>query len=101
MDIQVKFILVWRGRGIFALASLILPTLLLAIVINWSMSAAILCYGIGAVVAGIACVYFGGEWNQGSGEHMMYWIPLEIWGWIWGLLGIVMSIVGVVKMMSH
>jgi len=99
LDVKFRFFLVWRGWGPLALASLILPTALLAIVIQWSIPAAMLSYGIAAVVAGAVCIYCRNEWNQGSGEHMMYWIPLEIWGWLWIVLGAVLSITGIVKLM--
>jgi hypothetical protein len=57
---------------------------------------ALLCLGLSAIAGGIVCRHFGLKWNQGSGFHMMYWIPLEIWGWIYivggGLFGILAAV---------
>ena len=64
---------------------------------NWNMTAANLCFGVGTIVAELACRHFGMEWNQGNGYHMMYWIPLEIWGWIYTILGgpfVILAVVG-------
>ena len=43
---------------------------------------AIGCFGGSLVARGWACRHYGLKWKKGSGFHMMYGIPLEIWGWI-------------------
>ena len=48
---------------------------------------AMLSGGFAMLTGGIVCRHYGRKWNQGSGFHMMYWIPLEIWGWIYLVFG--------------
>jgi hypothetical protein len=43
-------------------------------------------------MGGLDCRYFGLKWNEGSGYHMIYWIPLEIWGWLFIWVGGVNSV---------
>jgi len=79
-----------------ALAALIPSYAVLALVMQWNMRAAWACLGVSTMISGAVCVYFGQEWNEASpGYHMMYWIPLEIWGWLWIVLGIVFVILAI------
>jgi hypothetical protein len=35
------------------------------------------------VVAGAVCVYFGNRWNRPVVEHSFYFVPLQVWGWVY------------------
>src|SRR6516162_7759210 len=39
--------------------------------------------GLSAGGGGLVCRRLGRRRSQGSGFHMLYWIPLEFWGWIY------------------
>jgi hypothetical protein len=80
-------IFVWRGWGPVALVAAFLPLASCGGLMDWNPDVAFLCFGLSTVAGGLACRYLGLKWNQGSGFHMMYWIPLEIWGWIYIALG--------------
>jgi hypothetical protein len=80
-------IFIWRGWGLLALVAAFLPLASCAGLMDWSPLAALLCCVDTAVAGGMICRHYGRKWNQGSGFHMMYWIPLEIWGWIYISLG--------------
>ncbi len=92
--------LVWRGWGLLAIVAAFLPLASCAGLMDWNPLIAILCCGSTAVASGIICRHYGRKWNQGSGFHTMYWIPLEIWGWIYIVFGgffALLSAAGLVK----
>ncbi len=76
-------IFVWRGWGPVAVVAVFLPLASCAGLMDWNPMVAILSFGVSLVAGGLACRHYGLKWNQGSGFHTMYWIPLEIWGWIY------------------
>jgi hypothetical protein len=69
-----------------------LPLASCAGLMDWNPLVALLGAGLAAFAGGLACRHYGLKWNQGTGFHMMYWIPLEIWGWVYmiggGLFGL-------------
>jgi hypothetical protein len=81
------FFFVWRGWGPLAAVAVFLPLASCAGLMDWNPMVALLTFGIATIAAGVVCRHFGRKWNQGSGFHMMYWIPLEIWGWIYVIVG--------------
>lgn len=80
-------ILVWRGWGLLAVVAAFLPLASCGGLMDWNPLVALLCCGVTAVAGGMICRHYGRKWNQGSGFHMMYGIPLEIWGWIYIVFG--------------
>jgi hypothetical protein len=73
-------IFVWRGWGPLGLIALVLPLASCAGLMDWNPLAAMLGFGATLLGGGLVCRSYGRKWNQGSGLHMMYWIPLEVWG---------------------
>jgi hypothetical protein len=59
---------------------------------DWQPQAAMLGSGATLLGGGLVCRYYGRKWNKGSGFHMMYWIPLEIWGWLYIVIGAFFSV---------
>ena len=81
-------IVVWRGRGLVALAAAILPLLPCAGLVDLNNPALyFIAPGGASILVGLVCWRLGKRWNQGSGYHSLYWIPLETWGWIYMVLG--------------
>jgi hypothetical protein len=81
------FLFVWRGWGAIAAVATFLPLGSCVGLLDWNPMVAILCFGVTQVGGGLACRHYGLKWNQGSGFHSMYWIPLEVWGWIYIAVG--------------
>src|SRR5688572_17019901 len=81
------WIFVWRGWGPVAVVAAFLPLVSCAGLLEWNPMLAMLCFGITLLLGGLICRHYGVKWNQGSGFHSMYWIPLEIWGWIYIVCG--------------
>ncbi len=93
-------LIVWRGWGLVAAVATFLPLASCAGLMDWNPTVASVCGGVSLVVGGLTCRHFGLKWNQGSGFHMMYGIPLEIWGWIYIILGgffVMLETLGLVK----
>ena len=80
-------IFVWRVWGPVAQVAAFLPLACCSGLMSISPPVAILCSALAFVAGGLVCRYYGLKWNQGSGFHSMYWIPLEIWGWIYIAVG--------------
>lgn len=78
---------VWRGWGPVALVALILPLASCAGLMDWNPLVATTSFGWSLLAGGLVCRHYGRKWNEGSGTHMMYWIPLEYWGWCYIILG--------------
>lgn len=80
-------ILIWRGWGLLAVVVLF-PLLascggLTDVEPRWLFQVAnALCL----LVAGVICVHFGTRWNRPVVEHSFWFIPLQIWGWIYTAL---------------
>jgi len=61
-------------------------------------------HAVGALVGGVLgligaylCIGFGRRWNERENIHTMYWIPLQIWGYIIipiALFGLASGVVG-------
>jgi hypothetical protein len=94
-------IFVWRGRGPMALGAAFLPLASCGGLMDYHPGVALLCCGISAVAGGLVCRHYGLKWNRGSGFHMMYWIPLEIWGWIYILGGGLFSILAAIGLVRQ
>lgn len=88
-------IFVWRGWGPLALVALFVPLASCGGLMDWNPVAAIAVTGLTMVAGGLACRHYGRKWNQGSGFHMMYWVPLEYWGWVYIVLGGFYGLLGV------
>jgi hypothetical protein len=90
-------IFVWRGWGPIALAGAILPLLLFGWLTKDKSSFALAGMGVALLAGGLGCVYLGQKWNQGMGLHSMYGVPLEVWGWGYVVVGVVLGAIGVVE----
>jgi hypothetical protein len=86
------FIFVWRGWGPLAAVALLAPCLACAGLLDWSPPIAMLCGGLALLIGGLVCRHYGRKRNQGTGYHMMYWLPLEYWGWIYIVFGAIFFI---------
>jgi hypothetical protein len=92
--------LVWRGWGPVAVVATFLPLASCAGLMDWQPMVAMAGCGLSLLAGGLVCRHYGLKWNRGSGFHMMYWIPLEIWGWIYIVVGggfAVLAVVALVK----
>jgi hypothetical protein len=85
---QETMYVIWRGWGPLALAVLILPAASCSGLTAWNPPVAFLAFGTTLAGGGWVCRHFGRKWNQGSGKHMMYWVPLEIWGGLYYGIGL-------------
>lgn len=85
----MKVFVVWRGRGPLALAVAILPLASCAGLWEINPTVALVAATFSFMLGGYLCWYLGHRWNGGSGYHMLYWIPLEYWGWLYGVAGVV------------
>jgi hypothetical protein len=84
---RVAMLFVWRGWGYFGLGALFIPLASCAGLTDWNPVAAITLSGLTLAAGGLACRHYGQKWNQGSRFHMIYWVPLECWGWVYIVLG--------------
>jgi hypothetical protein len=54
--------------------------------------------------AGAVCVHYGTRWNRGGTGHSFYFIPLQVWGWVYlaalGLFAAVAFGGGIVRMIQ-
>ncbi len=80
-------ILVWRGWGPLALAALILPAASCAGLMEYSPILSIAAFGVTLLAGGVACVWCGHRWNDGAWDHTLYWLPLQVWGWLYVVIG--------------
>jgi hypothetical protein len=87
-------IFVWRGWGPLALVALLLPLASCAGLMDWHPVAAGTLAGWTLAAGGLACRHYGRKWNRGSNLHMLYWIPLEYWGWAYLVLGGALGLLG-------
>jgi hypothetical protein len=80
-------IFVWRGWGPVVLVALFLPLASCAGLMDWHPIAAMGVGSAALLAGGLACRHLGRRWNQGSGYHMMWWVPVEAWGWVYIVVG--------------
>lgn len=92
---------VWRGWGLLALVPTFLPLASCAGLMDWNPMWAMICFGVSLFAGGLACRHYGKKWNQGTGIHMMYFIPLEIWGWIYIIMGGTLGTLGAVILVKQ
>lgn len=77
-------ILIWRGWGLLAVVALF-PMLascggLITVEPFWIF---MLAWALSMLFAGGVCVYCGTRWNRRGVEHSFYFVPLQVWGWIY------------------
>jgi hypothetical protein len=94
-------IFVWRGRGLLGLIALFLPLASCAGLLDWNVQVASLAGSITLLIGGLVCRHYGRKWNQGSGFHMLYWMPLEIWGLVCIIVGALFSLLAVIGLVEH
>lgn len=88
-------LLIWRGWGLLAVAALF-PLLascagLISVEPKWIF---LLAASLSLLLAGVVCVYCGTRWNRRGVEHSFYFVPLQVWGWVY------MAIVGSFAVMA-
>lgn len=77
-------IVIWRGWGALALFVMV-PVVgscagLTGREPGWLLPAAL---GVTLLAGGAACAYYGTRWNRPFVEHTLYFIPLQVWGWVY------------------
>ena len=93
------FFFVWRGWGLIALAGVIGPLLVFGWLTKEGSSFALAGMGVVLLVLHL-CAYLGKKWNQGMGLHSMYGVPLEVWGWGYVVVGVVLGVIGVAEVVK-
>jgi hypothetical protein len=88
--------LFWRGRGLLGIVAIFLPLATCAGLSDWDRGGALLIGGLTLAGGGWVCRHFGRKWNQGSGFHSLYFLPLEVWGWIYLLAGAAFALLAAV-----
>jgi hypothetical protein len=77
-------ILIWRGWGLLAVVALF-PLLascagLITVDPKWIF---MLAASLSLLLAGAVCIYCGTRWNCLRTEHSFYFVPLQVWGWVY------------------
>ncbi len=77
-------ILIWRGWGLVAVVALF-PLLascggLITVEPKWIF---MLAASLSLLLGGAVCVFFGSRWNRQQTEHSFYFVPLQVWGWVY------------------
>jgi hypothetical protein len=77
-------ILIWRGWGLLAVVALF-PLLascagLITVEPMWIF---MLTASLSLLLGGAVCVYCGSRWNRNGVEHSFYFVPLQVWGWVY------------------
>lgn len=100
------FILIWRGWGLLALVAL-LPFLgsivaLLDLDTKWPAFLAML---LSLILSRAGCIAGGMRLNRPQYAHDLYFIPLQVWGWAYlivgGLMAALFAIGAVSNKLSH
>lgn len=84
-------ILIWRGWGLLAVVALF-PLIascagLTNVKPDWVMSVA---WILSLLIAGLVCVHFGVRWNRPVSHHTFFFLPLQVWGWVYlGLVSLI------------
>lgn len=77
-------ILIWSGRGYLGVAVLIPVVASCAGLPTVEPFWVFLCVlAVSFLLAGVVCVYFGTRWNWFATKHTLYFIPLQMWGWVY------------------
>ena len=83
-------LLIWRGWGLLALVA-VFPLLascagLISVEPFWIF---LVASSISLGVGGSVCVYYGTRWNRHGNAHSFYFLPLQVWGWVYlGFVGL-------------
>jgi hypothetical protein len=88
------YLLSWSGRGFVGYVAL-----MLAVCVGVGLGALIgrgeiMWFGLCWIGAGVVCVVLGRKWNCGSVEHKFCGLALEWWGWIYGVIGAFLALIG-------
>ncbi len=76
-------LLIYRGWGLLAVVTLIplaVSCNLITVEPTWIF---MLAASLALVLAGAVCVYCGTRWNRTGVEHSLYFVSLEVWGWVY------------------
>jgi len=102
--------IVWTGRGILSLLVFFVVTGIL--IVNLPAQVADYGFAVGAFSAGAFSWFMGNKWNSGgetfihketgeeievSPNHSLFWIPMQYWGFIFGIIGIVILVQNLFK----
>lgn len=77
-------IFIWRGWGMLALVVLF-PVLAscAGMLDDWPMGAVLLTTCVLLFAGGAVCIRCGTRWNRDGVRHSLYFVPLEVWGWVY------------------
>jgi hypothetical protein len=89
-------ILIWRGWGLLAIVALF-PLMascagLSTIEPPWVF---LVAAALSLLVAGVVCVHCGLRWNRHGAEHSFYFVPLQVWGWVYLSLVSLLALVAI------
>ncbi|HEX3148187.1 MAG TPA: hypothetical protein VHR66_08880 [Gemmataceae bacterium] len=76
--------LIWRGRGLLAVVALF-PMLIsiISFIGLDSLGPCMIATEVSLILGGAVCVTCGMKWNRPRFVHDFWFIPLQIWGWIY------------------
>lgn len=98
-------ILIWRGWGLLAVVALF-PLLascggLITVEPKWIFA---IVASVSLLLAGAVCIFFGSRWNRDRTDHSFYFIPLQVWGWVYliilGLQLLVTAVVSIIQVIK-
>ena len=77
-------ILIWRGWGLLAAVGFFLTVAAVGVLAKvkplWLSPVAMFC---SLLASGVFCVHYGTRWNRPVVRHSLYFLPLQVWGWIY------------------
>ena len=96
---------IWSGKGVLSVVVLLVALLITTVALPDNFNIAL---GIACMIAAIFSWYFGRKWNSAEGKavidketgeeillkrkHSMFWISMEYWGVIFGILGVLVVV---------
>lgn len=94
-------ILIWRGWGLLAVVAFFPVLASCAGLVDLDSKIPLIFAVSGSLLlGGGGCVYFGTRWNRDRENHSLYFVPLQVWGWLYlvGAAGLsLLLLVGVVR----
>jgi len=85
-------IVIYRSWGAIGFLTMVLPVFLLVGFINQSQQTGYLASGCGFLLAGTISLLAGLRLNRVANLHTTYFIPLQYWGLLQGLCGVVILV---------
>ena|SRR5947209_1222264 len=93
-------VLSWSGRGLVVLLLLFLPIGLMIALENAQPELSLIAFGAAWIVSGIVCLVLGKRWNAVAPLHKFGKLRMEIWGYIFIGLGLLITIPRIAEWMK-